>query len=523
MVDKLTPAQIKAQAQAKAEATARAKAQEAASQAKLDSLKAAKDGAYKKMQQWYALKKQLIIWNVEQKKLSLPNSPLVVDGDKFNAVMRDSNSLVIPSLKFIYDILNPTKTTTTTTNGKTAGADFVTIRGQISTALDKLSSKLRAVELDYLAKKDILANGDAPLLHQVAVRNQIDKSSTVTTGKETNTVNKVTNVKDVVTKTATGFLGTSTADKVERMAAAAGESINADAQDVLYNVSGVKSIYLRSGQGYDKGHWLIKNNSPSVVKDAMDLWTTSQGHKGMFQTFFGEGTYNSYQNVGGEVKKTVLPQRYGFQFHYNPTTVSMAYSSVLVADPNFAVASKNATNYVPAEGGGGTISFQIVINRIEDMSHYYNYTDYFTDLAIHSGNPSDYNLYKVNKLKDIGTLKHGHDEVYANRKPNRAEQKAIYNKGTMYDVEYLLRTVSGVTMHSVLRDEETADMGWYIKRMVDLHLGPKMRYRGFLVGLTVTHVLFDERMVPVLSYIDLGFDRRPDITNSVNSLTNKKA
>jgi hypothetical protein len=90
------------------------------------------------------------------------------------------------------------------------------------------------------------------------------------------------------------------------------------------------------------------------------------------------------------------------------------------------------------------------------------------------------------------------------------EEQDIYNKGTMYDLEFLLRVLMGTTMDSYLRGENTADMGWLPAIPVELHLGKSLRYLGVVNSLNINHMIFNERMVPLFSTVDIAFARLPD-------------
>jgi hypothetical protein len=92
--------------------------------------------------------------------------------------------------------------------------------------------------------------------------------------------------------------------------------------------------------------------------------------------------------------------------------------------------------------------------------------------------------------------------------------------GTMYDFEFLLRTIMGYTMKSSLRDysffedKGTADMGFLGARPVELHLGKNMRYLGYITNINLEHVIFDNRMVPLFSNVSIAFSRLPDYQGS---------
>jgi hypothetical protein len=79
----------------------------------------------------------------------------------------------------------------------------------------------------------------------------------------------------------------------------------------------------------------------------------------------------------------------------------------------------------------------------------------------------------------------------------------------MYDIEFFLRTVMGFTIPTQFRGN-TADVGWTGAMPVELHLGVGMRYWVTIDAFTVNHVIFDERMVPVFSTVNIAANRLPD-------------
>jgi hypothetical protein len=171
---------------------------------------------------------------------------------------------------------------------------------------------------------------------------------------------------------------------------------------------------------------------------------------------------------------------YGFQFQYNPGTVAMSYFTSPNVDVTMITSGTEMFNLAGVSGSQGSVSFQIIINRIFDMQYYNEY----------------------------GNLQN--PDRYAKAPASPAEEKAIYNKGTMYDLEYLLRVLMGTTMSSYLRGENTADMGWLPAIPVELHLGKSLRYLGVVNSLNINHMIFNERMVPLFSTVDIAFARLPD-------------
>ena len=267
---------------------------------------------------------------------------------------------------------------------------------------------------------------------------------------------------------------------------------------LYYNASAVREAYFSSrasfqavAQKNNKIRGLMQSaNQPSVVSAATDLWTSSQGSKGMIVT--SEQVLKAW-NSGSNNPNTADAEdnhNYGFQFQYNPGTVAMSYFTSPNVDVTLMTSGQEMFNLSGVSGSQGSISFQIIINRIFDMSYY----------------------------TQFGTLKPGIDANAIYSKPPAPDEFAdVYNKGTMYDIEFLLRVLMGTTMSSYLRGERTADMGWLPAIPVELHLGKSLRYLGTINSISLNHMIFNERMVPMLTTVDIAFARLPDYPASGGS------
>ena len=322
--------------------------------------------------------------------------------------------------------------------------------------------------------------------------------------------------------TAGQVVGSGVGGGTDKSGAAAAAAKNITKKDldklpVEYNVGSVKEAYYRprnqdddsaNGEAYmvhlANGKKVVHStgfndgiglNNPSAIKNASELWSSAIGSKGMFQTYFPvNGWTGTNTDAASAFPKENAIKKYGFQFLYNPGTISMDYMGVQQTDVAYQMSGNDKSNYIPAQGNSGSISFDIMLNRMYDMK-YYNTDGTLMQEAI------DANVYSPRNP-------YGPEGVTTHKLFN--EQQAIYNKGTMYDMEYLLRTLLGYTMKSSLRHEMTADMGLFSRRPVELHLGPKMRYRGYVNGISVRHIMFNERMVPMLSSVHISFNRYPD-------------
>ena len=249
-----------------------------------------------------------------------------------------------------------------------------------------------------------------------------------------------------------------------------------------YNVPSVVDAYYSTRASFLTAAG-FSNNRPGSVASANELWSGAKSSKGMIVAYVPPAGGNAYQaGTTSQASVGTSGVQYGFQFMYNPATVSMAYSGLPNVDQGFEISGMDKFLLYGTNVTQSTISFQILINRMFDMKYY----------------------------DSKGKLKSNGAKAYAGKTPSAAAQKQIFNMGTMYDVEYLLRTLLGYTLKSYLRNNQTADMGYLGARPVELHLGKSLRYLGTVTSLGIEHVIFNEQMVPLFTNVQIGFSRLPD-------------
>ena len=234
--------------------------------------------------------------------------------------------------------------------------------------------------------------------------------------------------------------------------------------------------------------------------DAREAWKGVTGGRGtiqMDQRFLSTFTTNSFDKA--KVKFDL--QKYGFKFLYNPTTVSMAWGLMSSMDPFYEAQQMDKFQVVASSLMSSTVSFQLMLNRIKDF-------DYIDSTGLRSGAIPQYvNTSTLAGIQAASTLK---NNPYPETVPNE-DLAEIYNKGTMYDLEYLFKTINGPdgTFVSDLNGT-TADRGWMRPTIVELHLGNSMRYRVRVSEFAVNHLMFNNRMVPLLSTVTLTCSRFVD-------------
>jgi hypothetical protein len=160
----------------------------------------------------------------------------------------------------------------------------------------------------------------------------------------------------------------------------------------------------------------------------------------------------------------------------------MSYGGVADVDPGLQSSGNEEFLLANPSVFKSTINLQIVINRMFDFQ-------YINQDGIKNGQISDF---------------------YAGNVPTTGDLTRIYERGTMYDVEFLLQTMFPYEpIESQLRGK-TSDIGFLGASPVELHLGNKLRYVAQINNISVNHVIFDNRMVPLFTTVSVSTNRIPD-------------
>jgi hypothetical protein len=255
---------------------------------------------------------------------------------------------------------------------------------------------------------------------------------------------------------------------------------------IEYNVGSVKEAYFTGKQDTAETAKLFAGNTPAKVAEAMDLWKAGSASKGMIVTH----TPLNGQWIDGNSGNWAVPgdtssiRRSGFQFLYNPTTIGMTYGGVPPVDITVATSGQEDYTLQAPSLYQSAINFEILINRMHDLK-------YIEEKGVLKGNLKASDLY-VGNIPDTKTL------------------SKIYNKGTMYDIEFLLKTMFAVDPFPSLLRGRTTDIGFLGPSPVQLHLGKKLRYVVMVDSITVDHVIFNNQMVPMFSTVRISTRRIPD-------------
>lgn len=189
----------------------------------------------------------------------------------------------------------------------------------------------------------------------------------------------------------------------------------------------------------------------------------------IYQSVDGAAALNKPQK--GEVKL------WGFRFTYNPQT--MSYNTSTNTSIDWMLNSKDPANLL---GGNTTVSLQLYLNRIADMTE------------LRSAKGGDFSRSYPRALR-------------------KEEIDGLLYRGTEYDLEFLYRVLNGDPGKTSLLEYngKTADFGYITGTPCWFHLHNNLKYYGSMASLSVNHVMFTQDMVPMLSTVDISFIRYPSL------------
>lgn len=276
------------------------------------------------------------------------------------------------------------------------------------------------------------------------------------------------------------------------------------AEAVKYNIPSVTEAYFNMTSGYENNVLLTNNtNRPAQVAAAKELWLKAGSHKGMIQSFVIPKQIGASSSTAGMTpelyaNKNINTSKYAFQFLYNPGTIEMNYAGAPAVDIGLELSGRDKIPLIGSAATSSTISFQLLINRMPDMKYL----------------GTQNNELNLASRQDLGAeyLRSNADnftKIYGKQVPVEDLQQ-IRDRGTMYDVEFLLRTLIGYALPSTLRGFTTSDVGYLGAYPVELHLGKSLRYLVTVSSFSLNHTIFTEDMVPVFTNMTINCNRLPD-------------
>ena len=265
---------------------------------------------------------------------------------------------------------------------------------------------------------------------------------------------------------------------------------------------------------------LSANNTPdSFRRGKIWRWSTYsdlvQPERTEYNSY--ETTKTEYKNTGRglkipkqvtttrftPVKRTAVDNRFGFQFVWNPTTITSSVS--LSTDINPSAADKFLGVFGIFQGQG-SVSIPLLIDRTNDFANFRGSKFATSTLASYyeSVSPGGGLIDASTKIELVNEL---------------------MRKGTLADIEFLYSVANGGGLTGVDKGK-SSDIGYLAPTAVRFDLGP-MHYAGIINGVAVRHLAFTQDMIPIRSEVTIDLLRLANYglnpeTNAPSAAEDKK-
>lgn len=195
--------------------------------------------------------------------------------------------------------------------------------------------------------------------------------------------------------------------------------------------------------------------------------------------------------------------KYGFQFLWNPETISSAIARNMDVTPSSADRFRSVAGAFP---GQETYQFQILLDRVND----------FACLRSVYGQTST--LQNPNARYINGTIPAEYLKYYENGlgKLNQAKVQDLAKFGTMADLEYLFKALNGDGANqdgggwATLLKKKTANIGFLSPSLMAFRFGPNaqqhLSFVGWITNLSINHTYFTEDMIPLRTTVSFSCD-----------------
>lgn len=186
----------------------------------------------------------------------------------------------------------------------------------------------------------------------------------------------------------------------------------------------------------------------------------------------------------------LIDTAWGFQFLWNPTTISTSVARNMDITPSSADTLRVVAGVFP---GQETVSLNIVIDRTND----------FACIKAESS--------KGNSLSPF-------TKYYTSAYPGASQTQSVPSQldklmaqGTMADLEYLFKAINGSGNGTLewtnLLGKKTANVGYLAPTLLGIQLGPtldNLSYVGWASNISINHTAFTEDMIPIRTEVGIS-------------------
>lgn len=228
-----------------------------------------------------------------------------------------------------------------------------------------------------------------------------------------------------------------------------------------------------------------------------------------------------YQNPDGTTatgsnKSASVPTdtNWGFQFLWNPTSITTNVNLNQSVTPNPTDAHAGANSLFTATE---QISFTIVIDRVNDFACAKGLSSPMYTPGRSNSNGSTPSSWSpstdpgsFSKLQTFYTS--GYRSISQASDDMSTQISDLLKLGTMADIEYIYRAINGSGINGQLwtnaLGKKTADIAFLNPSSIAVQFGPSLNnlaYVGYVSGMSITHSVFTQDMLPLHSEISMQF------------------
>lgn len=205
--------------------------------------------------------------------------------------------------------------------------------------------------------------------------------------------------------------------------------------------------------------------------------------------YLGSNKYNAGSNDD---------PRYGFQFLWNPSEISISVAMNMSITPSFADKFVDVAGAFPS---GEVLNFTVRIDRTNDFAALKSipkgappaqgFTTTYDKLAKQYATS---NFYSASNSLDAGF-----SETFVRK------IQELQKLGTIADIEYLYKAINGPGWVNQATGRYSSDIGFLSPTLLRVDIGP-LSYLGYVNALSVNHIEFSKGMIPIISDVSINFN-----------------
>jgi hypothetical protein len=205
-----------------------------------------------------------------------------------------------------------------------------------------------------------------------------------------------------------------------------------------------------------------------------------------------------------------IDNAYGFQFLWNPTSISTSVSRNMDITPSSADTLRVVAGVFP---GQETVSLNIMLDRTNDFACIKAASNQLKLYPPVNGASTSPNLDPT--LIDLSTFAGYYNAIYpgAATSDMTTQINKLMAQGTMADLEYLFMAINGSGNGSLqwtnLLGKKTANIGYLAPTLLGVQLGPtldNLSYVGWVTNLGINHTSFTEDMIPIRTQVSISIE-----------------